>query len=104
MIEVKLSLDKIDYYMYNMFYICLRITTKQKHITGTQKVQRNQSIPLLIITNLQRKAAKEKEKNKRTIKVGRKQENGVSKSFSISKYSKCDELSNQKVELLDGKK
>lgn len=97
MIEVKLSLDKIDYYMYNMFYICLRITTKQKHITGTQKVQRNQSIPLL-------KTAKEKEKNKRTIKVGRKQENGVSKSFSIIKYSKCDEFSNQKVELLDGKK
>lgn len=48
---------------------------------------------------------RERKKNKRTIKVDRKQENGISKSLSLSKYSKCDELSNQKkLELLDRKK
>ena len=53
-----------------MLYVSFIVTTKQKPTVDTQKIEENQSIPLLTIINSQRKTVNQEDRN---YKASRKQ-------------------------------
>lgn len=81
-----------------MFYVCLMVTKKPKHIVSTQKIKRKE-IKAYHYRKSSNYKGREKERKKGTTKqLENHEQNGNSKSIPINNYFKCiwTKFSNQK--------